>query len=87
MKPSKLETKKPRSCILNSTERNNLKKCPFCLGQAELISGKELDGSFVLCKSCEAKSGYTESVNEAVDKWNTRHEPKREFVVNPATQP
>ena len=65
-----------------------LKPCPFCAGEAELIASNQplSAGAFIMCKNCDAESGYTESANEAIAKWNTRHEPKREFVVNPSKQ-
>lgn len=59
-----------------------LKPCPFCLGHAKLFS--DLDGhSFVSCMLCASTSDIRKDESEAVSLWNTRHEPKREFVVNP----
>ena len=66
-----------------------LKPCPFCNGEAE----DDSCGAFVFirCKKCHARTsdrhvnrgGYESALLE----WNTRHEAKREFVVNPAKQP
>ena len=65
--------------------KQKLLPCPFCSGEPELLSNTDrcgVIGAFVLCKACDAESGYATSASEAITKWNTRHEPKREFVVN-----
>ena len=62
--------------------------CPFCLGEAELQDNEYIGFlQAIECCSCGAKSkdftkGDDSLLQEAITKWNTRHEPKREFVVN-----
>ena len=62
-----------------------LKPCPFCNGEA--VINNQTFGCFVSCKSCYSESGGSDNEDDAIKQWNTRHEPNREFVVNPAKQP
>lgn len=63
-----------------------LKPCPFCNGEAEIITDAVWQ-SFVMCMMCGFGSSEAVLDKEAlVKQWNTRHEAKREFVVNPSKQ-
>lgn len=56
--------------------------CPFCAGEARLVLDKDGMG-FVECMFCPiAITELSTDVGYLVNTWNTRHEPKREFVVN-----
>lgn len=53
-----------------------LKKCPFCGGEAEVRGIKDFDGkvimSSVVCKKCEASTRSYGSENGAIEAWNSR---------------
>ena len=59
-----------------------LKQCPFCGGAATSLH--TYDWHFVRCAKCYAKSCGSKDEKEAAEQWNTRHEAKRELVVNPS---
>lgn len=46
-----------------------LKKCPFCGGDAKLIGNKN---HWVFCKGCLGESQTFETVEEAIKAWNNR---------------
>ena len=55
-----------------------LKKCPFCGGKAEMMNGAALfapDDYWVRCKDCEAETDVYGTTVEAADAWNMRAEP------------
>lgn len=47
-----------------------LKKCPFCGGEAILEELEEM--SFIECKNCYVSMPGTDS-EEAIESWNTRY--------------
>jgi len=49
-----------------------LKNCPFCNYQAEIIS--DSFGVMILCDNCKSSGGIWETEEEALEKWNTRME-------------
>lgn len=55
---------------------DNLKPCPFCGGEAEILDQPDLFFVFkmVKCKKCLLELTYCEDKEEAVRKWNTRYE-------------
>lgn len=59
----------------------DLKPCPFCGGDAEIIYRESAarppnwDKSFVQCRRCEAESNWEETIEQAITAWNTRHSP------------
>jgi Lar family restriction alleviation protein len=62
----------------------NVKRCPFCgrkaiigtyeydLGEVLLENGRIAKTYFVRCEKCQAEAFETETVEEAVKKWNQR---------------
>ena len=48
-----------------------LKLCPFCGGKA-LIHTYFDEGYVIECNHCDAKSAGKESIEEAIEAWNTR---------------
>lgn len=47
-----------------------LKKCPFCGGEAEVVGGNP--HYWVFCKTCDVESGQSATIEGAIRKWNTR---------------
>jgi hypothetical protein len=54
--------------------------CPFCSGAGRLI--KVMQHVRVRCDLCSSEHCGADNEADAIAGWNTRHEPKREFVVN-----
>lgn len=48
---------------------NELKRCPFCGGEARFATDSK---RFIECEKCGASTGYCESEEEAINAWNTR---------------
>lgn len=54
---------------------NELKPCPFCGGEAELIPGLaygEVNGYECGCCDCNFTCGLHDTEEESVEHWNTR---------------
>ena len=53
-----------------------LKKCPFCNGQAEVRGIKDFSGKVIIasvaCKKCEASTRNYAFENAAIEAWNKR---------------
>ena len=49
---------------------NELKKCPFCGGEAELEW--EGDSYVISCKECNAEMAFEPTRESAVEAWNRR---------------
>lgn len=53
-----------------------LKQCPFCGGEAELIGLKDFNGKVIIasvaCESCGASTNNYASEKEAIEAWNSR---------------
>lgn len=52
------------------TEKD-LKPCPFC-GSENTSIEEEPFGFQVLCWKCEARNGYEENKDKAIEAWNRR---------------
>jgi Lar family restriction alleviation protein len=61
------------------SEQNELKPCPFCGGEAKLITGFPPmdDSNFVDCPTCRASSLIFDSAESAVANWNRRFADER----------
>ena len=55
---------------------DELKKCPFCGGEAETRDLKDFDGKVIMasvvCKQCEAKTKQYGTIDAAIKAWNNR---------------
>ena len=53
-----------------------LKPCPFCGGEAEVLSSIRLNEQtfFAWCDNCESRGYYYNTEADAVEAWNTRSE-------------
>lgn len=47
-----------------------LKKCPFCGGEAELYMKEDV--CFLCCSECDCQARQCETEEEAIEAWNTR---------------
>ena len=47
---------------------SELKRCPFCGGEAKLMD----NGHWVWCQHCLVESAYYDTREEAIKAWNTR---------------
>ena len=56
--------------------KTKLRKCPFCGGEAEIISDSDsggMAGFAVMCEQCHAMTAfYLDDARRAVRAWNTR---------------
>ena len=54
-----------------------LKRCPFCGGDAELFDEYWIDVhyAYVMCKTCETISDTCDTKERAIELWNTRPSP------------
>ena len=56
--------------------KTKLRKCPFCGGEAEIISDSpngEMASFAVMCKRCNSMTAfYLDDTKRAVRAWNTR---------------
>lgn len=52
-------------------DMEDLKKCPFCGGKAEIVGYKIF---WVICKECTAETKSFDTREEAIDAWNRRVE-------------
>ena len=58
----------------------DLKPCPFCGGEAELVKAHFFGGDLYAgrCGNCAATSEFEATKEEAVDKWNRRNYPEKQ---------
>lgn len=49
-----------------------LKRCPFCGGEAELLQGVTEIHNYVMCMHCFCKTQYYNTKKRAIQTWNTR---------------
>lgn len=54
-----------------SKTENELKRCPFCGGEADVDVGN-FGGMICYCKTCFAQGKQCETEAEAIRAWNTR---------------
>ena len=50
---------------------NELRPCPFCGGEPELLGKRAF---YVWCDKCETRGDYYNTEAEAIEAWNTRAE-------------
>jgi Lar family restriction alleviation protein len=64
---------------------SELKPCPFCGGEAELLKmgsglapqtvGFGKHGNSIICKTCRVETDECRSILETINKWNKRVDP------------
>ena len=60
--------------IINSLYTHNIKKCPFCGGNADIFSS-DIYETFITCYSCGAEVKFVDTLyntTRTVIKWNRR---------------
>ena len=54
----------------------DLKKCPFCGGEAQLHTAANAGLAWAYCEACELEMPSSHSDKEAIEFWNTRAVPE-----------
>ena len=57
-----------------------LRKCPFCGGEAEMFVSDVTDRAVVYCKGCDAQIQMKPNEEEAIEAWNNRVSPTSEEI-------
>ena len=53
-------------------EQQELKRCPFCGGEAEIFVSDVTDRALVYCRGCDAQIKMQPNEQEAIEAWNHR---------------
>lgn len=53
-------------------KKREIKPCPFCGGEAEVIESDHSGTFFCWCDSCETRGNYYDTGAEAIEAWNKR---------------
>ena len=53
-------------------EQQELKRCPFCGGEAEVWVSDVTDRAIVYCTVCDAQISIRQNEQEAIEAWNKR---------------
>lgn len=54
-----------------------LKPCPFCGGEAEVLTAESMNGGYlfgIMCNDCRSRGDVYNTEAEATEAWNTRAE-------------
>lgn len=64
--------------------KEKLKPCPFCGGEAEIIKAQFLGGDNYACRcvDCVAQSAFCWTEEKAVAEWNRRNYPEKQDSSN-----
>ena len=53
-------------------EQQELKRCPFCGGEAEVWVSNVTDRAVIYCRGCDAQIQIKPNEEEAIEAWNER---------------
>lgn len=64
---------------------SELKPCPFCGGEAEILTAESMHGGNlygVMCDCCAGRADVYDTEAEAIEAWNTRAERTCELTLD-----
>lgn len=60
---------------LQAKSNNNLALCPFCGGEAEMLTAESMNGGYlfgIMCNDCRSRGDVYGTEAEAIAAWNSR---------------
>ena len=62
---------------------SELLPCPFCGGEAEMLTAESMNGGYlfgIMCNDCCSRGDVYDTEAEAIEAWNTRYEPMMDAI-------